>query len=115
VAVHPRFAGTSGYDAAAAKHVRTHLRVPFLLIEDGRNPLAEILAHHLRAHDVRSPIEELITVEALNVLYGAYKDQDLRNVLEIARQAARIACDAGAQRVAEDHVSRAIAALARSS
>lgn len=42
VAVHPRFAGVGGYDAAAGKFLTTRLEIPWLSLE--RGPIAAILA-----------------------------------------------------------------------
>lgn len=97
VAVHPRFAGTDGYEQARARLLRTHVEIPPLPY-DGRNPLGAILAGHLRAHGITAAVDELIASGALDVLYGVYfaHGRDLREVLRVTEGAA-------ARAVAERH------------
>lgn len=89
VAVHPRFAGTDGYEQARARLLRTRVEIPPLPY-DGRNPLDAILTGHLRAHGIAEPVSELVTDGALDVLYGVYfaDGRDLREMLRVAEGAA---------------------------
>ncbi|MBA2517713.1 MAG: hypothetical protein H0V22_10450 [Solirubrobacterales bacterium] len=89
VAVHPRFAGTDGYEQARTRLLRTRVEIPPLLY-GGRNPLNAILAGHLRSHGIPEPVSGLVGDGALDVLYGVYfaEGRDLREVLRVTERAA---------------------------
>jgi hypothetical protein len=113
VAVHPRFRGTSGYEMATTKLLRTRLNIPFLEHTEDMNPIGKVLNKHLRAHEIDTPVDEMMSVQAGASLYGAYatNGQDIRDVLAIAQQAATRAQDAEASRIEAQHVAAAMREL----
>lgn len=92
VAVHPRFEGVGGYDAAAAKFLTTRLEIPWLSPE--RGAIEAILGRHLEAHGIETPTADLVSETALAALWGVYSvDRNLRDTLETAHRAAANASD----------------------
>lgn len=112
VAVHPRFAGTDGYEQARARLLRTRVEIPPLPYDD-RGPLDAILAGHLRAHGIDVPVRGLVSDGALDVLYGVYyaDGRDLREVLRVTEGAAAHAVAARRPRVEAADVAWELAQL----
>jgi Cdc6-like AAA superfamily ATPase len=91
-------------------------RFGFLVVEAPRLPadhdvaLTHVLARRLIAADVHTPLEDLVTSEAVAQLQGAYfiHRHDLRWVLDRAQRALELARDEDAERVAPRHVQRVL-------
>ena len=106
VAVHPRFEGVGGYDAAAAKFLTTRLEIPWLLPE--RAPIAAILDRHLKAHGIDASIEGLVTATALAALWGIYSvNRNVRDTLNVAHRAAANASERRSAVLDEEDVGAA--------
>jgi Cdc6-like AAA superfamily ATPase len=91
-------------------------RFGFLAVEAPQLPahhdvaLNHILARRLIAAEVKTPLEDLVTSEAVAQLQGAYfiHKHDLRWVLDRAQRALELARDENAERVAPRHVQRVL-------
>lgn len=109
VAVHPRFTDVPTYTEARDKHLAVHVRIPALPL--AHRPLEQILARHLAAHDISTPIAELVAPEAVHMLQMVYvlSGGDLRQTLNAAAQCAASADEARASRIEVEHVYAALA------
>jgi hypothetical protein len=107
VAIQPQFRQVEPVGEVETRFNFRHIDVATLPSGHDDLGLSHVLARRLAHAHVEASVDDLIEPSALAQLQGAYfiVDHDLRRVLQFADEAARLAVDDGATRIAPRHVS----------
>ncbi len=110
VAIQPQFRQVELVGEVETRFNFRHIDVATLPSGHDDLGLSHVLARRLTRAHVEASVDDLIEPSALAQLQGAYfvVDHDLRRVLQFADEAARLAADDGATRIAPRHVQRAL-------
>jgi hypothetical protein len=110
VAIQPQFRQVELVGEVETRFNFRHIDVATLPSGHDDFGLSHVLARRLTRAHVEASVDDLIEPSALAQLQGAYfvVDHDLRRVLQFADEAARLAADDGATRIAPRHVQRAL-------
>lgn len=106
VAMHPRYDEVATVHEVIQRFGFLRVDVPSLAAERDDPGLAAILQRRLDRHNIGAAISDVVTAETIGQLESVYflRDHDLRQVLDLAAQAATAAYRDGAERVERRHL-----------
>ena len=106
VAMHPRYEEVDAVRDVSNRFGFRRVEVPSLSPRRDEPGLRAILERRLERHRIESELDAVIAPDAVAQLEGAYflRDHDLRQVLDLAAQAATAAHQDGAERIERPHL-----------